>query len=153
MKQPTLTLILSRTIFLILISNPQNSIQSQVINNYLVAENRELCYFRGDTKPAYDNERNLYKTLYVFGSTTFDSLSDIEITISFNTHYEEIKCATYGGKGAGMVFGGAAEYNEDASKISFNYKRSFLYPNNYIVFEVYSKKILQIINLVMKPSS
>lgn len=134
------------------ISNPQSSIQNQVINNYLVAENRKLCYFRGDTKPEYDGERNLYETMYVFGSETFDSLNNIEINISFNAPYEEIKWTTYGGKGAGMVWEDNPEYNEDASKTSFNYKRSFLYPNNYIVLKVYSKNILDITNLIMKPS-
>ena len=135
------------------ITNSPNSIitQNQTGNNYLFNQvdlKPKLVYFNGNTKPELDNDTNLYKTQFIFGSKIGITINNPEFEIHFDTEYEKIRSGICG---QGMVVTGQLERMEDPLKKMYKFKTNFLQANNYMFIEVLSKKVLQIENLITKP--
>lgn len=135
------------------VSNSPNSIntQNQVGDNYQINQvdlKPRLVYFKGDTKPEFDSETKLYRTLFVFGSQDGITLNNTEIEIYFDAEYINANSAILG---SGMVSAGQLDRQEDPLKKWYKFKTNFLLSNNYMVIEVFSRKILEIHKLETKP--
>jgi hypothetical protein len=135
------------------VSNSPNSIitQHQVGDNYQINQvdlKPRLVYFQGDTKPEFNSDTKLYKTLFVFGSQVGITLNNTEIEIHFDCEYENANSGIWGN---GMVITGQLDREEDPVKKWYKFKTNFLQANNYMVIEIFSKTILKIQKLETKP--
>ncbi len=124
--------------------------QNQVGSNYLIKNgpHPRLVYFPENTKPEYLKDKNIYSTLYVFGSEEGIGLTNPEIEIHFDKEFEDIDGRI---SSRSIAYGGNMIKEKDPSNKWYKFKTHFLHPDNYIVLEVKSKTILTIEIFYTKP--